>query len=98
MARVAKQLPTPNLTIKGQRVKEGVTVADPREGRGGEQAPFPLPLIFRPEGPEKCFSDSAPPPLNPYLRVWMTGTPAPLSQGLDPAMRKGWVASPSNFI
>lgn len=45
MVRVAKQLPTPNLAIKGQRVKEGGTVADLGEesGEPGPQGLDPSP-------------------------------------------------------
>ena len=67
MARVAKQLPTPNLTIKGQRVKEGVTVADPREGRGGGQAPFPL--FLDPKGRKNVSRTAPPPPPRPLTLI-----------------------------
>ena len=38
---------------------------------------------LRPEGPNKIFWRPPPPP---FLRVWMTGPPPPLSQRLDPAL------------
>ena len=66
---IAKQLPTPNLAIKGQRVKEGGTVADPREGSRG---PGPLPLIFRPNwGPKGRQIVTPPPPTPLYHKVWI---------------------------
>ena len=64
------------------------TVEDPGE------APPPPHLIFRtkwgPKGPKIFFWDRAPPP---YLRVWMTAPPPPLSDGLDPAL-----TLPLNFL
>ena len=50
-------------------------MADPGEG--------PAPLFLEQTGPKcrkNCFGDRA----TPYLRVWITAPPPPLSQGLDP--------------
>ena len=37
-------------------------------------------------GPKKTFLETGPHP--PYIRVWMTAPPPPLSQSLDPALSR----------
>ena len=58
-----------------------VAVGDPGEGPLGP----PPPLTFRPNWGlkgQKIFQTTP----TPYVRVWMTGLPPPLSEGLDPLL------------
>ena len=57
-------------------------MADPGEGPGW---PAPPLLLDQTEArwAEKFFFRAPPPP---HSKVWMTATPSPLSQGLDPAL------------
>ena len=62
-------------------------IKNSEEGQWGIQGR--APLIFRPKwGPEGRKKFFCRPPSPPYLRVWMTAPPPPLSEGdLDPRLR-----------
>ena len=53
-----------------------------RRGPGGPPSPY-FWTKMRPEGPKKSFLETWPPT---YLRVWMTGAPPSLSEGLDQSL------------
>ena len=46
-----------------------LAVVDPGEGYWGPGSPPYFSTKMRPEGPKKCFLETAPPP--PYLKVWI---------------------------
>ena len=46
------------------------------------------PLIFRPNRGPKSRKDCFWRPRSPYLRVWMTSPPPPLSEGMDPPLHR----------
>ena len=54
------------------------------QGRG--PGANPPPLIFRPKWDPKGRKNFFWRPGPPYLRVWMTSPPSPLSEGLDPPL------------
>ena len=53
------------------------------QGRGPGGPPHLFQIQTEARRAEKNFLETAPPP---FLRVWMTGPPPPLSQRLDPAL------------
>ena len=54
---------------------------DCSRGRSRGEAPPPHLLTkMRPKGPKKIWGDTGP---SPYLRIWMTPPPPPLSEGQD---------------
>ena len=55
-------------------------VADPGEWPGGRRPPLFLDQIEARRAEKNFGGDRS----SPYLRVWMTAPPPPLSQGLDP--------------
>ena len=57
-------------------------VADPGEWPGGRRPPLFLDQIEARRAEKNFAGDRS----SPYLRVWMTAPPPPLSQGLDPAL------------
>ena len=66
-------------------LKTSISEADLREGPGGPRQAAPYFWTkLRPEGVKNMFLKTAPP--SPYLRVWMTPSPPPLSEGLDPPL------------
>ena len=71
------------MLIDLQENNMNITVADPGEGPGGG----PVPPLFldqtEAQRAEKNFFQTVP----PYLRVWMTAPPRPLSEGLDLPLR-----------
>lgn len=81
------------VTFSAERMGQDLWVAaDPATRGSGRSREVPHPPYFwtkmRPEGPKQIFGGRLPPPF-PYLRVWMTTTPPPLSQGLDPDWEVG---------
>ena len=62
---------------------EPVAVSDPGcRGPGGPSSPLIFPPKWCPKGRKKHLWRLAP----PYLRIWMTAPPPPLSEGLDPPL------------
>ena len=61
---------------------EPVAVADPGEGPWGPELPPYFSTKMMPEGPKKKIVETGP----PYLRIWMTAPPPPLSEGEDPPL------------
>ena len=81
------------VTFSAERMGQDLWVAaDPATRGSGRSREVPHPPYFwtkmRPEGSKQILGGRLPPPF-PYLRVWMTTTPPPLSQGLDPDWEVG---------
>ena len=79
-----------DVLIPSARICLVLAVADLGEGPGGVP-----PFLDQTEArrADKKFLETSPPP-PPYLRVWMTRppTPTPLSQGVDPALTRIFLA------